>query len=110
MKTKMCIGVQVFYKKDKKGKRKYKSIKDYNEEFGFYDNEKYFMRFLIKDLISGDIERTQEMTVGYNSKNKKFINEVKFVTVTKQTVIDKECYTKLSGEGNEPRLRLTHKK
>lgn len=107
-KRKKCVGAKVITGRTAKGKKRWKAMDSYGKLKGFREGEQYVMVFDIQDLLTDEVTQTEEMIVVYDEKRKTFINVSLHVQVSKST-IDKGNYTKLSGNGNEPKLRLTHK-
>ena len=103
-KRKLCTKIEV-YVRTIKNRRIYKDINKYGKMHGWNHGQNYLMRFTILDLVTGETEVTEEMIITYCKITRKFINETLHVQVSRST-IEKENYTKLSGNGNEPRLAL----
>lgn len=104
-KTQYCKGMYVKNGKDSNGKHILIPIHRYSVVYGLYDNETMPSLFIMGDILDDSVEIVEEKIVVYDEKTKKLINLDDHVQVTMAT-IKKGHFTKLSGHGNEPRLKL----
>ena len=106
-KTTVCRRMMIVNGKDfETGKQKLVPEGVYRRKYGFNDKEVVVAVFVMGDIVDDSVGYDIQKMVMYDEVSKKYINLDDHVQVTLAT-INKGHYTKLSGFGNEPKLRLT---
>lgn len=106
-KTTLCRGMMIVNGKDlETGKQKLVPEGVYRRKYGFAHEEVVVAVFMMGDIMDDSVGYNMQKMVMYDAVGKKYINLDDHVQVTLATV-NKGHFTKLSGNGNEPRLRLT---
>lgn len=105
-KTKICKEMMIVNGKDlETGKQKLVPERFYRRKYGLRHEEVVVAVFMMRDTVDDSVEYNLEKMVMYDAVGKKYINLDDHVQVTLATV-NKGHFTKLSGNGNEPRLQL----